>query len=406
MTDAQVARPKLWQTVRELPRPVHVLLIGVAVNRMGSLVPIFIILYLTSIGFSPSRAGLALTTYGFGCILGVFASGTMSDRIGPKPTIIISMLSSAVLVTALAQIHNFAVLLPICLCAGGVAQLYRPAALAILAELTSPERLVITSAAFRLGLNVGATAAPLLGVILANDSYTAVFMADAATSLTFALVAIFALPGAQSKRMSIQHSGNSGATGYLALRHDHRFLIVIVAMFATALAEIQTQSVLPLQTTQRGLPTTLYATVLAINGAMVIALELPLTPLVQKLPIRASIASGSALIGLGISLFGLPGEEWLPIVAAIIWTTGEIVSAPSISAYPALVASAELRGRYIGALSTSQALGYALGPVVGTNLYQLAGSRMWIMCLLLGTVAGIGMWRGITEPATQNSSPT
>jgi hypothetical protein len=269
----------------------------------------------------------------------------------------------------------------------------------MLAELTAPQRLVTTSAAFRLGLNVGATVAPLLGVVLAGDSYTVVFMADAATSLVFAMVAVFALPGARTKQPRIHDSGQRSATGYLALRHDRRFIIVMVAMFATAFTEIQTQSVLPLQTADHGLPMTFYAAVLAINGAIVIALELPLTPLVQRLPVRAAIASGSALICLGISLFGLPAGAWLLIVGAVVWTTGEIVSAPSISAYPALIAPAELRGRYIGALSTSQALGYALGPAAGTALYQFMGSAMWTMCLLLGMVAGTGMWFGITQPA-------
>ncbi len=407
MQDEEPPQP-LWRTLRELPRPVIVLLTGVAVNRMGSLVQIFLILYLTSIGFSPARAGLALTAYGAGSIAGVFASGLVCDRIGPRQAIVAAMVGSGVLVAMLPLVHAYAPLVGLCIGAGAAAQLYRPASLAMLASLTPRNRLVITTAAYRLGLNVGVTLAPLIGILLAARSYTLVFLTDAATSLAFSVVALLALPR-QAPESAKRHSeagqadGGQADGGYRALLRDRRFLIVIASMLAIALAEVQYQSVLPLQIKARGLPTVLYAAVLAINGAMVILLELPSTAYIRRLPIRTSISTGTILIGLGMSLFGLPAGTWLFITGAIVWTAGEIISAPSTSAYPALIAPPRLRGRYIGALNTSQTLGYAAGPALGTALFQFIGSGMWLMCLVLGLVAGIGMWIGIASPGSQDS---
>jgi MFS family permease len=391
---------QLWRTLRELPRPVILLLVGVSINRMGSLVQIFLILYLTKIGITPARAGLVLTAYGFGSIVGVFVSGGVSDRIGPRQTILAGMCSSAALVALLPLIHAYLPLLVLCAGIGVATQLYRPAALAMLAALTPANRLVIISAAYRLGLNIGVTLAPLLGVALVTYSYTAVFLANAGTSLVFAVVAALTLPDARPERAGPQPPGEADRSraGYRSLLRDRRFLIVIAAMLATALAEAQYQSVLPLQIHARGLPTVLYAGVLAINGAMVIAFELPSTVFVQRLRMRTSIAVGSCLIGFGIALFGIPAGFPIFIIGAVVWTTGEIISAPSISAYPALVAKPRLRGRYIGALSTSQSLGYAIGPSIGTALYELTGSGVWLMCVALGALAGLGMWTGVTSP--------
>ena len=395
---------RLGRILRELPRPVVVLLAGVAVNRMGSLLQIFLVLYLTHIGFSPARAGLALTAYGAGSLIGVSASGAVCDRIGPRRAIVVAMAGSGALTALLPAASGFGVIVALCLGAGAVTQLYRPAALAMLASLTPASRLVVTSAAYRLALNIGVTLAPLVGVALAAYSYYLVFLADAATSLAFAAMAMFSLPGQLTAEPGAPRGpkgpGEPAAderpvTGYRAVLADRRFLIILGAMLAVALAEVQYQAVLPLQIHARHLPTVLYAAVLTINGAMVIVLELPATPYVQKLPMRLTIAGGCGLIGLGISLFGLPAGAWIFPVGAVVWTTGEIVSAPSTSAYPALVAPDQLRGRYIGAMNTSQTLGYTAGPSLGTALYQSAGSWMWLTCLILGGLSALGMWTGV-----------
>ena len=67
-----------------LPRDVW-LLAGVAlVNRAGSMVLVFLSLWLTrSIGIGVAEAGRVLSLYGLGAIAGGFIGGWLSDRIGP-----------------------------------------------------------------------------------------------------------------------------------------------------------------------------------------------------------------------------------------------------------------------------------------------------------------------------------
>lgn len=207
------------RTLRELPNPVRVLLFGIALNRMGSFVALFLILYLTDNGYSPSRAGLVLTAFGVGTIAGSFVGGTVAGRFGPRRAIVGSMLLSGVATACLGFVDQYVPLLVISLAAGTFTQVYRPAASTLLAELTPPKRLVMASAATRLGLNVGASAGPLLGVWLSAYSYTGLFLVNAATNLGFAIVALLALPdtepagaeaGAPGKEGTTKEDGKSG----------------------------------------------------------------------------------------------------------------------------------------------------------------------------------------------------
>jgi MFS family permease len=394
--------PGTWRTLRSLPRPVIVLLVGIAVNRMGSFISIFLILYLTHLGFSPSRAGIALTAFGIGSIAGVYAGGRAADRFGPKRVIVVSMLLSGAAVGAVAVEHAYAPLLLASAAAGAVTQAYRPAAAAMVAQLTPRRSLITAAAASRLGLNIGATLGPLIGAWVALYSYPLVFAIDAATCVVFGLVTLAALPetgGSHAKRdgsagAPADRSGVAPATGMLA---DYRYVLVLAAGFATALAEAQYQIILPLQLTGQGASTTLYGAVIALNGALVILLELPLTRFVQRLPMRVVIAIGDLFIGLGLASFGLAGPAWTLMLAALVWTAGEIVSGPSVNAYPALAGPPALRGRYIGALNACQTAAFAMGPVIGTTLFQAYGRRAWVLCVVLGAVAFAGAWIGVRD---------
>lgn len=391
------------RSLRELPNPVRVLVFGIALNRMGSFVAIFLVLFLTEKGYSPAQAGVVLTAFGIASVAGSFAGGSIAGRFGTRQAIVGSMLLSSVATAALGLVDGYVPLLLVTFAAGAFNQVYRPAASTMMAELTPPKRLVMTSAVTRLGLNVGASVGPLLGVWLATHSYTAVFLVNAATNLGFALVARLSLPNTQR----VAKAADTGTDGrYAEVLRDRRFLLVIVATFLASVAEAQYQAVLPLEIRDRGLSAALYGTVLALNGVLVIVFELPITRFTQKLPMRGTIAFGSLLIGGGLALFGFPAGIWIFFAGTVVWTLGEIVGSSSIVAYPALAAPREqLRSRYIAALTTAQIAGYAVGPAIGTALFQYSGRAVWVMCAVLGVLSFAGMWVGATRRAERAVTP-
>lgn len=391
------------RTLRGMSNSVRVLICGIALNRMGSFVAAFLVLYLTRIGYSPSQAGSMLTAFGIASIIGPFAGGSIASLFGARRAIVVSMLLSGVATATIGLVKGYLALLLVISAAGAFNQMYRPAAFALMAELTPSKRLVMTSAVSRLGLNIGVSVGPLLGVWLSTYSYTAVFLTDAATSLGFAFVAQLALPSSSNRSsrqntrtLSTRTDGHGGH--YVEVLRDRRYLIVIVALFLTAVIEAQYQATLPLDIKDRGLSVLLYGAVLALNGILVIAFELPLTRFTRKLSMRNMIAFGSLLTGGSLALFGFSFGIWVFFAGAVVWTLGEIISAPSLDAYPSLVAPREqLRSHYIGAFATVQIAGYAAGVSIGTIVYQHIGAAVFLICAMFGLIAFIGMWMGVSR---------
>ncbi len=75
-----------------------------------------------------------------------------------------------------------------------------------------------------------------------------------------------------------------------------------------------------------------------------------------------------------------------------------MVAAPSVSAYPALVAPFKVRGHYLAAASASQSIGYAVGPALGAALFQHAGGGVWVACGVVGGLATVTALAGVRQP--------
>src|SRR5262249_60702402 len=88
-------------TLRDTTPAARALVAGVFVNKLGAFIQVFLVLFLTARGFSGVQAGLALGGYGAGSVLGVLAGGALTDRLGPRRTILASMARSAALILAI-----------------------------------------------------------------------------------------------------------------------------------------------------------------------------------------------------------------------------------------------------------------------------------------------------------------
>src|SRR6478609_10514228 len=94
--------------LRGMPRPVWFLFAGSFVNRFGSFVLPFLVLYLTRRGYTPAEAGVAISAYGVGSLGAAAVGGHLADRVGRRETIAASMFSSAAVMVALSQARGLA----------------------------------------------------------------------------------------------------------------------------------------------------------------------------------------------------------------------------------------------------------------------------------------------------------
>ncbi len=128
----------------------------------------------------------------------------------------------------------------------------------------------------------------------------------------------------------------------------------------------------------------IYGALLSLEGILIVCFELPLVLLTRRLPARPLIAAGLMLIGIGFSLNALGGSLPILVVSVLVWTLGEMSSAPIASAYVADIASPGLQGRYQGAAWSARSIGFVAGPALGTLVYALSPNLVWAGCLILG----------------------
>ncbi|REH43484.1 putative MFS family arabinose efflux permease [Kutzneria buriramensis] len=370
-------------TLRSMTGTARLLVVGVFVNNLTSFLNAFLVLFLVHRGVSPWQASLALAALMIGRVIGSAMGGTVCARFGRRATIAGSLGAAAVLTVALVFLPVAA--LAIAAAIGFATRVGLPAATAWLVELTPANQQVMVFAVQRLAFNLGVTLGSLLAAVIVQYSYDLLFYADAVTTLAFCLIAVVFLPAAGPSVAPVRASRGGGRRVW----GDTRFMVVAAALFLVAVAYVQASAALPLFVTGIGQPASVYALLLAVNGFVVITLEVLVSRWTQSLPTWLPMALGMALLGVGEMLYLVPGGVPMLVVATLAWTLGETVAAPSMLAYPGLVAPADLRTHYISFATAAQQLGCAVGPVVGTVLWQVSSSAVWLVtggCAVLAAV--------------------
>ena len=374
----------LLRNLRALPRPAWILFGGTFINRFGTFVMPFLAIYMAGNGFSAAEAGVAVSSYGAGHIVASMLGGHLADRIGRRHTIAISMFCSAAAMLALSQARTLPLILTFTFVTGVFAELYRPAATALLGDLVPPEQRIAAFGMYRFAINLGFAAGPATAGFLANKSFFYVFAGDAITSFLYGIVALVALPhGLRS-----QAKDEKPAEGLRVALRDRAFLYFLGATLCLTWVEFQLHSTFPLHIANIGYSPATYGMLISINGAMIVVFELAITAWTQDKPPQPLIALGYALTGIGLALTGV--ATTVPALAAtvVIWTVAEMIYAPVSGAYVSGLAPERFRGRYMGIWHSMFSAGMILGPAMGTWIYGRSPMALWWTCAAVGVAGG------------------
>jgi MFS family permease len=405
--EAEVGHAGALQTFREMPVAARFVLLGVFINQFGAFLQAFMVLYLVDErGFTGQQAGIALGAYSVGAILGVLFGGGLSDRLGPRWTIVLSVGSAALLtlsVTALDTLPSIVVAVAL---AGAMTQASRPAVTALLLGLVPPARQVMTFAMYRTALHTGIVAGPLVAAWLSTIDWDLVFYFDAASALAYAAIAVFLLsPSKVGTGAGDDESAGadkpSTKAGYLQILRDGKYLAYLALMFANGLVHIQFIAVLPLMLLAAGYPTIAYSTAGALSAFLIITCELPVVRITQKWAAWLAVIVGWLMLVVGRAGLGLPGGFAVILIASAIAAVGQTVGGAQAFAYPVKVAPPAAVGRYVGSAHAMFQLGYALGPVIGILLWNQIGQAFWLIVFIVGVaMVPPGIWgmRPAREP--------
>jgi MFS family permease len=142
---------------------------------------------------------------------------------------------------------------------------------------------------------------------------------------------------------------------------------------------------------------------LAVNTVMIVVLEMILMEKIRKYPLTRMINISFVLLGVGLGLMPLGRGFAFAAFTVAVWTFGEMLSMPLVSALIAGRAGDAVRGRYMGVFSFVFSLAFIVAPPAGTAIYgHFGGTALWFGCAAAGFImAGAFL---LLRPALESSA--
>jgi predicted MFS family arabinose efflux permease len=398
---------KAWRDLKGMPRGVWVLFATTLVNRAGMMVLPFMVLYLTrDLGFTAAEAGRVLFVYGLGALVSAALSGRLSDVLGPMHVIRDSLFASGLLMLVFPLARTHASVIAMTLALSLATEAFRPASLAVVADLVTPAQRKPAFALTRLAINLGMSIGPALGGFLATLSFRFLFLVNGASALTAGLLMLVALRRAPMHRaLPETDAGTPVALPSRRAWSDPRLLFFLTALLPVGVVFFQHISSMPLYLVRDlRLSEIDYGLFFTINTLLIVALEVPINSATAHWPHRRTLAIGTFLFGVGFGALAFAWNFWSVAVTVVVWTFGEMFLFPSLAAYVTEIAPKTRRGEYMGLTQMSFNLAFAVGPWAGTAVLARFGGRvLWLASLALGLVATAMMLRLPEEASAENA---
>ncbi len=364
---------------------------GMFISALATFVFPFLAIFLTARGFSPARTGLLVSFYGIGIIFAGPLAGASADRFGRRPTILAALLGSAGSAATLAFLSSpFAIAIVVLLFGIFSTSIFAPVQ-ATIADILPPEGCARAFGLIYWANNIGVGVSLVVGGALASKSWAVPFLADATTTLAFALLVWRRLPETRPPSSERAASGAESRVGYGAVLRDRRFAAFIALCILFGVAFWQTLATLAIHMTREGFSPSVFGRVLAVNTAVVALLQPFAARLTGRYRPTTVLAVAASIAGAGFGAYGLCGKAWHYALATGVFTLGEIGYMPTAAALVTELAPADLRGRYAGAYGVTFGVASFLAPLVGPATLQAFGPAvLWTGCLAIALTVSAG----------------
>ncbi|MFJ6086534.1 MDR family MFS transporter [Streptomyces sp. NPDC092369] len=399
------------ESVSGLPREFWWLWTSTLVNRLGAFVATFMALYLTlDRGYSATYAGLVASLHGLGGVASSLGAGVMTDRLGRRPTLLIAQASTAASVALLGFMHDPVAIAAVAFLVGMASNASRPAVQAMMADIVRPEDRVRAFSLNYWAINLGFAVSSMGAGFIAEFSYLAGFLIEAGMTALCAVVVFLKLPESRPQRTSAEGGAKDDVRLGAVLR-DGRFMGVVGLSFLVSVIFQQGSVGLPVAMGQAGFTAADYGMAIAVNGVLIVALQIPVTRFIEHRDPRRLLVVSSVLAGYGFGLTAFAGSVGLFAVTVCVWTLAEIVNAPTQTGLVVRLSPVHGRGRYQGMYTLSWAVAALVAPLMSGFIIDRFGAEwLWGVCAVIGTVAAVGyhalMHRLPAEKPTPRTTPT
>ncbi|HEY9760677.1 MAG TPA: MFS transporter [Oculatellaceae cyanobacterium] len=340
-------------------------------------------LYAKEFGASGFEVGLLLTSYSLMQFFFAPMWGRLSDRIGRRPVLLISLSISAIGYTIWGFSHSLAMLFVSRIVAGfGNANL--AVAQAYIADVTPPEYrsrgMGMIGAAFGLGFVLGPAIAGL-GCHFGLHPNTLGFIAAGLSLIDVIFTSIY-LPEPKIRSGRAHNIFALGAQTYLNTVFNQKFATSLFIIFISTFAFANMETTLVLLTNKY------FNFDLMKNSCLFVGLGLVMVliqgGLIRRIGTKYQDASligvGTALMAVGLLLTPATHSLVVLCIALLILATGSGINNPSSTSLLSKLSPEEETGGVMGVGQSMSTLGRILGPIAGGSLFDAfgPGSPYWL----------------------------
>lgn len=361
-----------------LSQEVWMLSVVMLINRSGSMVLPFLGVYMTDyLRFSLESAGLVLSFYGIGSVLGSWLGGYLTDKFGEYYIQSWSLFLSAPIFLIIPFFPSVEMMAVLIFLQSTISDTFRPANSVAITKYAKPQNLTKAFSLNRMAVNLGFSIGPALGGILSGISYNFLFIVNAIAALSAGVIYVIffrkrnTIFQKQKKMLPVETFTEKGRSPY----RDCPFLFYSLLCTVFAICFFQFFNTIPLFYKEVAkLSQSTIGFVLGYSGFIIVLLEMPLVSIAERtLKMHQVLFAGIILSGLSYLLLVLGSSIPLLVLSMTILSVGEIWALPFMSTVTAMRAGLGSKGAYMGLNGIAFSFSFIITPFLGTYIVSHFG---------------------------------
>jgi MFS family permease len=384
---------KALSFLRQYPGQFWLLIFGQLLCMTGSgFIWPFIAIYIgDSLQISLSTVSLILTLRAVATLFSSFFIGPLTDKIGRKIVLAVSVFIGAASFFFLKDAHSLLFFAVLMIGWGATQPLYRISTQAMIADIIEPEYRMSAYSLLRMSMNVGVAIGPVIGGYLVKISYTFTFYIAAIFLFLVGIFTIFLVKETLTKEIAQENQKKNTYGELKNVIKDKIFMWFCLGILIVYILSSQIFSLLSSYLKTNYAITELQSgNLMAVNALMIIFLQFVVARKIQKFNPMWMMLLGASFYILGVSSNALGTVYWHFIISMMIVTSGELVLAPTATTFTANQAPPHLRGQYMSIFGLANGVGYGLGPVVGALFNDhVSPQATWYGSGLVGISAAV-----------------
>lgn len=394
-----------WKGLKGLPRDLWLISFATLINRAGTMVLPFLAIYLISeLDFEASSAGFVITFFGIGGLITAPFVGKLADKIGAFKLMKISLFATGFVLLLYPFFFTYLAIIIITFTWSVVSEAFRPAALALVSEIVPAENRKTAFALNRLMINLGMSIGPVAAGFLVLIDFSIIFYFDAATSFLSGLfLLLYPIKPVYHHDEKIKETDTKSIKK--SVLKDSFYIYFLIAILPASMVIFQHIGAMPIFLVNDLLfnPSTV-GFLFAVNTVLIILVEVPLNSAMSHWSDKKSLVLGAFLVGAGFGAMAFAEDIYAIILTIIIWTFGEMIFFPSSSSFTAEISPPGRRGEYMGYYQLIFSLAFAMGPWLGTEIYETFGANiLWIITFFTGVISALLLYNLKEKPPAKSA---